>query len=96
MNALALTDHGNLYGALQFYKAAKKAGVNPVLGYEAYVAPGSRLEKSGASSSKEASYHLTLLAQNARGFRNLVKMASRASTTSRASIENCLSNITKE
>ena len=78
MNALALTDHGNLYGALEFYKACKDAGVNPVLGYEAYVAPGSRFDKSGATSSKEATYHLTLLAQNATGFRNLVKMASRA------------------
>jgi DNA polymerase-3 subunit alpha len=78
MNALALTDHGNLYGSLEFYKACKDAGINPVLGYEAYVAPGSRFDKSGALSSKEATYHLTLLAKNATGFRNLVKMASRA------------------
>jgi DNA polymerase-3 subunit alpha len=78
MNALALTDHGNLYGALEFYRACKDAGINPVLGYEAYVAPGSRLDKSGAMSSKEATYHLTLLAKNAVGFRNLVKMSSRA------------------
>jgi DNA polymerase III subunit alpha len=78
MNALALTDHGNLYGALDFYKNCKDAGINPVLGYEAYVAPGSRFDKSGAHSSKEATYHLTLLAQNAVGFRNLVKMSSRA------------------
>ncbi|QDS97304.1 DNA polymerase III subunit alpha [Adhaeretor mobilis] len=78
MNALALTDHGNLYGSLQFYKAAKAAGINPVLGYEAYVAPGSRHDHSGAASSKAASYHLTLLAKNATGFRNLVKMASSA------------------
>lgn len=78
MNALALTDHGNLYGALEFYKAAKEVGINPVLGYEAYVAPGSRFDKGGALTSKEATYHLTLLAQNKTGFRNLVKMASRA------------------
>jgi DNA polymerase-3 subunit alpha len=78
MNALALTDHGNLYGALEFYKTCKDAGINPVLGYEAYVAPASRFDKSGALSSKEATYHLTLLAQNATGFRNLVKMSSRA------------------
>ena len=78
MSALALTDHGNLYGALEFYKAARKAGINPILGYEAYVAPGSRHDKSGARGVKDASYHLTLLAQNAVGFRNLVKMASRA------------------
>ena len=78
MNALALTDHGNLYGALQFYETCKAAGINPVVGYEAYVAPNSRFDKGGAHSSKDASYHLTLLAQNKTGFRNLVKMASRA------------------
>lgn len=78
MNALALTDHGNLYGALQFYQACKDAEINPVLGYEAYVAPGSRFDKSGATSSKDATYHLTLLAQNRTGFQNLIKMASRA------------------
>ena len=78
MNALALTDHGNLYGALQFYQACQDAEINPILGYEAYVAPGSRFDKSGATSSKEAAYHLTLLAQNRTGFRNLVKLASRA------------------
>jgi len=78
MNSLALTDHGNLYGALQFYEACKAEGINPVVGYEAYVAPNSRFDKGGAHSSKDASYHLTLLAQNKTGFRNLVKMASRA------------------
>jgi len=78
MNALALTDHGNLHGALQFYREAKKAGINPIIGYEAYIAPGSRFEKD-AGSMKEASYHLTLLAQNRTGFRNLIKLASAAS-----------------
>jgi len=76
MNALALTDHGNLYGALQFYEACKEAEINPVLGYEAYVAPGSRFNRGGALSSREAAYHLTLLAQNRTGFQNLIKMAS--------------------
>ncbi|QEG37976.1 DNA polymerase III subunit alpha [Bythopirellula goksoeyrii] len=78
MNALALTDHGNLYGALQFYQACRDAEINPILGYEAYVSPGSRFEKSGATSSKEASFHLTLLAQNRIGFQNLIKLSSRA------------------
>ncbi|MEQ8848275.1 DNA polymerase III subunit alpha [Botrimarina sp.] len=78
MTGLALTDHGNLYGALEFYQACKGEGINPIVGYEAYIAPGSRFEKEGASRSKEAAYHLTLLAQNRTGFRNLVKMASRA------------------
>ena len=78
MNALALTDHGNLHGALQFYRKAKSEGINPVIGYEAYIAPGSRLQKD-AGNMKEASYHLTLLAQNRTGFKNLIKMASAAS-----------------
>ncbi|MCU0879450.1 MAG: DNA polymerase III subunit alpha, partial [Pirellulaceae bacterium] len=79
MNALALTDHGNLHGALEFYRKAKGEGLNPIIGYEAYIAPGSRHDKKDAGSSKEASYHLTLLAQNRAGFKNLVKLASLAS-----------------
>src|SRR5882724_11225496 len=79
MNSLALTDHGNLHGALEFYKTAKEAGINPIIGYEAYIAPGGRYEKKDAANSKEASYHLTLLAQNRTGFKNLVKLASAAS-----------------
>jgi DNA polymerase III subunit alpha len=78
MNSLALTDHGNLHGALEFYRKAKEASINPIIGYEAYIAPGSRFDKGNAGSSKEASYHLTLLAQNRTGFRNLVKLASSA------------------
>jgi DNA polymerase III subunit alpha len=78
MNALALTDHGNLHGALEFYRTAREQGINPIIGYEAYVAPGSRFERD-AASSKEAAFHLTLLAKNATGFRNLVKLASKAS-----------------
>ncbi|MCA9171728.1 MAG: DNA polymerase III subunit alpha, partial [Planctomycetales bacterium] len=77
MNALAITDHGNLHGALEFYKKAKGNDLNPIIGYEAYIAPGSRFQKD-AGRMKEASYHLTLLAQNRVGFRNLVKMASAA------------------
>ena len=77
MNSLALTDHGNLHGALEFYKKAKAEGINPIIGYEAYVAPGSRYTRD-ADSAKEASYHLTLLAQNKTGFRNLIRLASRA------------------
>lgn len=79
MNALALTDHGNLHGALEFYRKAKDGGINPIIGYEAYIAPGSRHERGNAGSSKEASYHLTLLAQNKTGFQNLIKLASAAS-----------------
>ena len=68
MNALAITDHGNLYGALEFYQACRDAGLNPIVGYEAYVAPGSRFDKS-ASAQGESAYHLTLLARIARVLR---------------------------
>ena len=77
MNALALTDHGNLHGALQFYQAAKKRGINPIIGYEAYIAPDSRFDKT-SGKRKESSYHLTLLAQNRIGFQNLMQMSSAA------------------
>ncbi len=77
MNALALTDHGNLHGALEFYRKANAAGIKPIVGYEAYIAPGSRFEKS-SGNMREASYHLTLLAQNRTGFQNLMKLASAA------------------
>jgi DNA polymerase-3 subunit alpha len=77
MNALALTDHGNLYGAVKFYQQAKELSINPILGLEAYIAPGSRFQKE-AAGTKEASYHLTLLAQNRTGFQNLIKLSSAA------------------
>ena len=58
MNALAITDHGNLYGALEFYQACRDAGINPIVGYEAYVAPGSRFDRSaGAQGEIELSSH---------------------------------------
>src|SRR5437879_5316314 len=75
MNALALTDHGNLYGAIEFYKECTAAGLNPIIGYEAYVAPGKRTERE-ARRRGEAGFHLTLLARDTTGFRNLVTMAS--------------------
>src|SRR5262245_43745441 len=75
MNALALTDHGNLYGAIEFYRECKDNGLNPILGYEAYIAPGKRTERE-ARRRGDAGYHLTLLAKNRTGFQNLVKMAS--------------------
>ncbi len=77
MNALAITDHGNLYGAIEFYRECKSAGLNPVVGYEAYVSPGKRTER-GERRRGDAGFHLTLLAKNRTGFRNLVKMASAA------------------
>ncbi|WP_437229988.1 DNA polymerase III subunit alpha [Planctomicrobium sp. SH661] len=77
MNSCAITDHGNLYGALEFYQTCRNNGVNPILGYEAYMAPGHRSDRS-ATRMKEAAFHLTLLAMNRTGFQNLVKMASHA------------------
>ncbi|MBL8812434.1 MAG: DNA polymerase III subunit alpha [Planctomycetaceae bacterium] len=77
MNSIAITDHGNLYGAIEFYNACKYGGVKPILGYEAYVAPGLRTDRS-ASRQKEAASHLTLLAMNRKGFDNLIRMSSSA------------------
>ncbi|MCA9081699.1 MAG: PHP domain-containing protein, partial [Planctomycetaceae bacterium] len=77
MNSCAITDHGNLYGALEFYQTCKGKDVNPILGYEAYIAPGHRTDRS-ASRLKEAAFHLTLLAMNRTGFQNLSKLASKA------------------
>jgi DNA polymerase-3 subunit alpha len=77
MDAVALTDHGNLCGAVELYRECHSAGINPIIGYEAYVAPGSRMERE-ARRRGEAGFHLTLLARNRTGFRNLIKLASSA------------------
>jgi DNA polymerase-3 subunit alpha len=75
MPAVALTDHGNLFGAIEFYQEAEKAGVKPIIGVEAYVAPGSHKDRN-ASSGRDAAYHLTLLAKDAIGYANLVRLVS--------------------
>lgn len=77
MSALALTDHGNLFGAVEFYRECESAGIKPVVGYEAYVAPGRRTERD-AKGIGEASFHLTLLAATPQGFKNLMHLASKA------------------
>ena len=70
MNALAITDHGNLYGAVEFLREAKDAGVKPILGLRGLRRPGRRTERTtGGASGKEHAFHLTLLARNAEGFR---------------------------
>ena len=76
MPALALTDHGNLFGAVQFYKACKAAGIKPIIGMEAYIAPGSRHEKKKTAQS--AFFHFILLARDEEGYRNLMKLSSKA------------------
>jgi DNA polymerase III subunit alpha len=78
MNAVATTDHGNMYGSFQFYNACRAADINPIVGLEAYIAPGSRFDRTGASRQKEAANHLTLLAMNRTGFYNLVTLTSKA------------------
>jgi len=74
--AVALTDHGVLYGAIEFYKIAKKEGIKPIIGVEAYVAPGSRFDKIAGPENKP--YHLVLLAKNNIGYQNLLKLTSQA------------------
>src|SRR5881296_2519042 len=76
--AIALTDHGNLFGAIDFYLAAQKAGVKPILGCELYVAPGSRKERGSQDGGYEGANHLTVLARNRAGYRNLIKLVSKA------------------
>src|SRR5262245_56762699 len=77
MNAVALTDHGNLYGAVELYRECKEAGINPIIGYEAYVSP-TKLDDREARKRGDAGYHLTLLAKNNQGYHNLIRMASTA------------------
>jgi DNA polymerase-3 subunit alpha len=77
MPALAMTDHGTMFGVIEFYQQALKNGIKPIIGCEVYVAPGSRLDKTTKGPS-EASYHLILLAKNLAGYRNLMKLVSTA------------------
>lgn len=74
--ALALTDHGVMFGCLSFYKKAKDYGVKPILGMEAYMANGSRLDKSARTEKKKNYFHLLLLAKNHTGYKNLMKLTS--------------------
>ena len=73
--AVAMTDHGNMYGAIEFYNEAQKAGVKPIIGCEVYMAPGSMTDKS-ATSARDACFHFTLLAKDAGGYHNLLKLVS--------------------
>ena len=80
MDSLAITDHGVMYGVVDFYRAAKAAGINPVLGCEIYVAPGSRFDREAGNAKESRYHHLVLLAENDIGYANLVKIVSRGFT----------------
>ena len=77
MDSAAITDHGVMYGCIDFYRAAKEAGIRPILGCEVYVAPGSRFDKEAGGSSSGRYYHLVLLAENNQGYANLMKIVSK-------------------
>ena len=79
MNSAAITDHGAMYGVIEFYRAAKEAGINPILGCEVYVAPGSRFDRENVHG-EDRYYHLVLLAENNTGYSNLMKIVSRGYT----------------
>ncbi|HYC83044.1 MAG TPA: PHP domain-containing protein, partial [Candidatus Paceibacterota bacterium] len=76
MPAIGLTDHGSMYGAIDFYMACKKAEIKPIIGVEGYMASRSRFQKESGPDSKR--YHLTLLSKNLTGYKNLMKMVTKA------------------
>ena len=76
MNSAAITDHGVMYGVIEFYRAAKAAGIKPIIGCEVYVAPGSRFDKAPGEND-DRYRHLVLLAENNTGYANLMKIVSR-------------------
>src|SRR5262245_30977699 len=76
MPALAVTDHGNLYGAIEFYSAAKAVNVKPIIGCEMYLAPKSRFDRASTRGQEDAFYHFTVLARDNEGYQNLMKLCS--------------------
>ncbi len=80
MDSVAITDHGVMFGVIDFYRAAKAEGIHPILGGEVYVALGSRFDKKAAGSGDDRYYHLVLLAENDKGYHNLMKIVSRGFT----------------
>src|SRR5207245_8513695 len=81
MKACAMTDHGNMYGAISFYNTMKGRGIKPIIGCETYIAPGSRKDRAGrAAPGEKANFHLILLAKDYEGYRNLSRLTSKAFT----------------
>ena len=76
MDSLAITDHGVMYGVIDFYRAARENGIKPIIGCEIYVAPGSRFDRE-AGSGEDRYYHMILLAENNTGYQNLMKIVSK-------------------
>ncbi len=76
MPAMAITDHGNMYGAIEFYKLAKKEGIKPIIGVEAYMTAGSRKDRTTEAGGTKRYYHLILLAKNLEGYKNLMKLVT--------------------
>ncbi len=76
--ALAITDHGSLFGAIEFYKKVSKAGIKPIIGCEVYIAPKSRFDKGSSNEATESSFHLILLCKDLNGYRNLSRLISKA------------------
>lgn len=76
MTAVAMTDHGNLYGAVEFYKECTKAGIKPILGVEAYIAPGDHKDKTNSGTNTDRYYHLILLVKNEVGWKNLLQLVT--------------------
>src|SRR3989344_44686 len=74
MPAMAITDHGNMYGAIEFYQLAKKAGIKPIIGVEAYISNRGRKDRDPGIDNKR--YHLTLLAKNMQGYKNLMRLVT--------------------
>ena len=79
MDSVAITDHGVMYGCIEFYLEAKKQGIHPIIGSEVYVAPGSRFDRE-AGAGEDRYFHLVLLAENNKGYENLVKIVSKGFT----------------
>lgn len=80
MDSLAITDHGVMYGVIDFYRACREVGIRPILGCEVYTAPGSRFDKEGGAATDDRYHHLVLLAENNKGYSNLMKIVSRGFT----------------
>src|SRR5712691_10294542 len=80
MPACAMTDHGNMFGAISFYDAMKAQGVKPIIGSETYISRGSRRDRTASAPGEKARFHLILLAKNLAGYHNLVRLTSKAYT----------------